>query len=388
MTEIGAIPTRHPRHVHRTVEVQSVNTRVVVTMLYCGQGMANVVAFYDANAAPADPPAALGLVDFGVKARKRTKNKTLATQYASAVDHVYDLLVAKEQAGLGEALDFVVVSHQDDDHWRLLGALQEKMNSRPGGLQIDYLWRGGSSWKQSSADAIKALTVAIRQVLPKAMSDFKNPKAKSQPYLWHYDDAYVRVIGANAPKAAAMKDDAARRNGTSAVLSIECGGVHVVLPGDATYQTFEFVNPILTAWLKGTGKPAVQPCRAVAVPHHGSLNTFVKGKSILAAAPGTAFVEHVKAENAVASAGFKNTYRHPRIDVMDVFAAQAKPITQHTYVGYAATSGYKKPRAVKVTKRVFTTIIDLKGTTRNYFSTFGAPVPRRVAAAPRAVQAR
>lgn len=382
MTEIGAIPTRHPRHVHRTVELggdgdRATQTSTVVTILYCGQGMANVIEIYDLSMPKASPPAALGLVDFGVAGKSGVQRRR--EKYSDAVDYVAALLLERQAQGKPCVLDFVLISHQDEDHWALLPALVVAMKKH-GGFRIAKLWLGGSDWKKESEQEVLKLPWDDVVQFVRARSDYDPPTTTNQPSLFAYKDTVVRVLGAQAPCALASKKVDIRRNGTSVVVVVECADKHAVLPGDATAETFDYVNPIMEAWENNQGRGAVHPCLAISIPHHGSERTFLAGKDW---GPGNTFAKSVGAQNAVASAGYPNTYGHPRIEVMRLFKGFAQSsVASHTYVAYST-----KDQAARHSSKtgIYSTVTEFNPTVvwEDYDYLLGPKPPARHAAAPR-----
>ena len=132
------------------------------------------------------------------------------------------------------------------------------------------------------------------------------------------------------------------RNGTSAVLGIQFGGVFVVIPGDATADTCGWINDnVFDKWKKaGKGNP-VSPCRALGAPHHGALRTIADNFISTSRAKlgiATKFAKYVSAENVVASAGWYSKFKHPYKSVMLLLAVNADADrAEHDFVWYDDT---------------------------------------------------
>lgn len=92
--------------------------KVVVTVLSCGQGMANWIEYYESTTDPL--PSGLGLVDLGGK----------GTGHSAAVDFIIGRLVEMKDDGLATRIDAVVVSHQDSDHWNLIPHLFDQIKKK------------------------------------------------------------------------------------------------------------------------------------------------------------------------------------------------------------------------------------------------------------------
>ncbi|TFG89428.1 MAG: MBL fold metallo-hydrolase, partial [Hyphomicrobiales bacterium] len=99
--------------------------RFSLRALWCDQGMAHMLETYDSNEATA--PSGLALVDFG--AETMFKSSVLRTNIAApAVTTILNMLILQVQAGLPPKLDYVVISHQDTDHWSLLNYLMDAVD--------------------------------------------------------------------------------------------------------------------------------------------------------------------------------------------------------------------------------------------------------------------
>ena len=99
--------------------------RITLRALWCDQGMAHLLQAYDT--AEAQAPTKLMLIDFG--AETMFKSKVLKINLAApAVTAVVESLFRQQEAGLTPKLDYVLISHQDTDHWSLLNYLMDAVN--------------------------------------------------------------------------------------------------------------------------------------------------------------------------------------------------------------------------------------------------------------------
>jgi len=305
-----------------------------IVALYCGQGMAHTLEIYDGGN-ESQPPDFLALLDFG-------GNKGPAQD---AIDYVYAKLAS--QTARTPTLDLIVLSHQDGDHVNLLAGLGEKISANSLTFNIDQIYAGGLGWGSGSkkvvndfiALAAHSAAVAFERAF---RSDYYHKSARNQlNWLCSHGSVIIRVLCAQLPLTDVRND--IYRNGTSAVLVVENGSVAVVLPGDATYQTLEWINGIWEWWASQTPPvdPLVPQIHFLEVPHHGALRTSVEdyeasesfdafNVSII-----ETFIDYLEAWGIFASAGVRNTHGHPVKEVLDLFDKHLyEPSKAKKYVAY------------------------------------------------------
>jgi hypothetical protein len=297
-------------------------TLTLVRMLFCGQGMMHLVEVYDDGV---EKPAAdfLALVDCGGE-----REYSVASLKA---------IQTKVNSRTPPTLDCVVISHQDRDHvnqLKHLAPLMEEIGAKVTGP----VFIGGEAWA-GQPGKIDAFLEAVGLTRSDARfgqvggeSDYVGRADRSQlGCVVQHRDVFLRLLVSNLKGGGGNV-----ANTSSAVVVVENGAFAVVLPGDATYETMQFVNGIqgLDALL-----PPVIGC---AIPHHGALATAVLNYksgddldsfdwSIL-----DDFVhKSIKAKLVAASAGPWNTHCHPVEAVIDTFM-ENNTITfrDHTYVVY------------------------------------------------------
>jgi hypothetical protein len=294
--------------------------RVEVALLYCGQGMANWIEYYATDTQWADKtPAMLVLVDLGGDGI----NSDLAPKYVAT-----RIAEIKAKTGATPSIRAAVFSHQDSDHWSLIKTFLAALKTKGiTDLKIELIWRGGKLWKQGALDAVELLRAATK-------SKVREFPDNSTDYEGHQDsiadegDCSVRLVIANGP--CKLKSGGMMENGTSAVIAVEMPGNAVILPGDATWETMDFINEVY----EDEDQPP--PCYGLSVPHHGSLRTSVKGytKKKKVEKMGwqfvDTFVDNIEAKQVGASAGFENSHEHPMIEIIERFEKYAvSPVAEH-----------------------------------------------------------
>lgn len=298
--------------------------RITLAALWCDQGMAHLLETYDSVLAPA--PTGLVLLDFGSDAPKNAR---------SAVDYVVNVLQQQQQSHQFPRLDYVIISHQDTDHWSLLNGLMDEVDNLGIPMEVGRIICGGAGWKKGAEATIKRLSMyssrrPVRPIdsgdqvyyLDKNFSNYSDPKTGPNS-IGEIDGVNLRILIANAPLAWGKdvnnpKDSSPiRNNGTSAVVVIDYLGESMILPGDATWQTLIDTNNILNLWEK-EGKNPLGTVTVMSVPHHGSLTTMTKkndgAESDLSQLKD--FLAFTKPKSVVASAGHENTYKHPYLIIL------------------------------------------------------------------------
>lgn len=223
-------------------------------------------------------------------------------------------------------LDYVVISHQDTDHWSLLNYLVDSVETQDWAehFKVGKICRGGSDWGQSAKAALSRLAAYVADTDTDYVPWTKNETNYDNPdgdpgQVFNLGDVYFRLLTVNAPVSSKGMD--LKKNGTSAVVVLDYKGVKSVLPGDATWETLKDANKYLKKWAKKEKTP-MQPCFVLSVPHHGSLRTIVPNHKAteLDFAIVRAFTEYLKPNSTVASAGIKNGFKHPYLEVLLEFS--------------------------------------------------------------------
>lgn len=289
-------------------------SHVFVNCLWCDQGMAHLLEIFDETSNTV--PAATVLIDFG--AEQMFKSRVLkAAQAAPAVNYV----ISQLEAMATPRIEFVIVSHQDTDHWSLLNYLVDAVEAKGMKLQVGKVCYGGSDWGEGAKAAVKRIgaytAVPKTDVIPWTgfYSDYATADTAPKQ-LGNIGAVVFRTLVVNAPvKSTSLS---LKKNGSSAVMVIEFGGWKFILPGDATWETLKSANGVLAAW---TASP-VQPCYVLSAPHHGSLATIVPDNkaAVIDFSLARRFIELTQPGTVIASAGSKNHFYHPYKQVLDILS--------------------------------------------------------------------
>jgi beta-lactamase superfamily II metal-dependent hydrolase len=326
-------------------------SKIEVVFLHCDQGMGTLVRIFDSK----DRLAHLALCDLGSESGTKKYSD-------SAINAVTRALKQMKDDKLTPRIDLLLISHQDFDHWSLLPTLLSKIQSEVPSCVVDDIYYGGTKWRKKASDAIGEWEDEFgvtAEAFSRGETNFSKPgKAGTIKVI---EDVSFHLLCANVPVSRSAAD--LERNGTSAVLGIQFGGVFVVIPGDATADTCGWINDnIFDKWKKaGKGNP-VSPCRALGAPHHGALRTIADNFISTSRAKlgiATKFAQYVSAENVVASAGWYSKFKHPYKSVMLLLAVNADPDrAEHDFVWYDDTKADWK-HVVDDERGIYTTITTL-----------------------------
>jgi beta-lactamase superfamily II metal-dependent hydrolase len=298
---------------------------IIVHCLWCDQGMAHLMEVYEEGGSQ-DIPAAMILIDFG--AEQMFKSRVLkANQAAPAVGFIIEKLLLLKKAGKEERLDFVVISHQDTDHWSLITYLLDAVEAEEIDLKVGKVAYGGGDWGESAKAAVKRLGAytadSKNDVIPwtKFSTDY-NYETGVKAELLHVGDVFVRTLVVNAPATGSIS---MKKNTTGAMMVIEYKSTTYILPGDATWQTLKSCTDVIDKWVEKQKTQPVKPCFMMSVPHHGSLDTIVPNSTAakLDFALAKKFVGQTEPDSIIASAGSKNSFSHPYLVVLAEFGANA-----------------------------------------------------------------
>jgi hypothetical protein len=324
---------------------------VDVMALHCDQGMGSLVKIYDSI----NRLTHLVLVDLG--------SENGSKRYADeSIQKIMDALKQMKADGITPYIEYVIISHQDFDHWSLLPNLTDEVISELPGVQVGEIIYGGMRWGPQAVAGLKAFAKAFGcdyTPLATSLSDYDKPGKKRM--LFELDGVVFRALAANVRCSRSAND--LQRNGTSAVVVVEFGGTHAILPGDATADTVAFIiSQVYDPWSKaGKGNPT-SPCRVMQAPHHGALRTIASNFTTKSPKLDLAkeFGNWISAENVVASAGYYSKFKHPFKTVLDLLGVKAvKDTTKHSYVVYD-DSAADWLQVDKSTEGKFTTVTTLR----------------------------
>lgn len=322
--------------------------KIDVNFLSCDQGMGTLVRIYD----KLNTLTNLALLDLGSESGTR--------KYADKA--IESVLTALKQMATPK-IDMLIVSHQDFDHWSLLPDLLEKIKTQVPTCKVGAIYYGGTMWRDKATQAVKAWETTFgvtAEPFPKPSTSYGTPGTKVA--IKDIDGVLFYLLCANVPISRSAPD--LHRNGTSAVVCITFGGVHAVIPGDATADTVGWINDfVFTPWKDAAKGNPVQPCRALGAPHHGALRTIASNytSSVGSADLGIAktFADYVSAENVVASAGYYSKFKHPYKEVMEVLGVKAKTDQlEHDFVWYDGTKA-EWTQIQKSERGIYTTVTTL-----------------------------
>ncbi|HKR11615.1 MAG TPA: hypothetical protein VJT15_06145 [Pyrinomonadaceae bacterium] len=325
-------------------------SEIEVDFLHCDQGMGTLLRIYDSSGRLAH----LALFDLGSESGTRKYSD-------SAIDSVTSALKEMEDDGFTPTIDLLLISHQDFDHWSLLPTLLEKIQVGFPSCVVEDIYYGGLKWRKRASGVIVDWEDQFgidAEPLGREVSNYKKPGTKGM--IKTIDGVAIRVLCVNVPVSRSAED--LERNGTSAVVAIDFGGVTAVIPGDATADTLGWINNNVFDRWKAASKPnPVQPCRALGAPHHGALRTiadnFTSTNPNLSIA--NAFAKNVAAENVIASAGYLSKFNHPYRNVMELLAVHATTdALAHDFVWYNGAIGVWE-RVQDDERGIFTTVLTL-----------------------------
>jgi hypothetical protein len=290
--------------------------RVILDGLWCGQGMANMVRVFkstdtDPNTNPADW---LCVFDFGSGGLSKSKKVLGITP---PVGFIMQQLKLQQDAGRTPQIDLMLISHQDKDHWALLGELNDQIVKQKMPVVVGRMILGGANWRTSSKTVVNKFVKRVAD--PKNNVSWYDNEASA-----YYDpdspvpalsigDLQMSILVTNVATNDTKED--IDRNCSSAVVLLRLPapfsgpGYAFVLPGDATWETFARLRTIMENW-PNNPLPFVY---AASVPHHGALRTMNRNTSV--SHPDLRdliwFTDYVRPTSIYASAGIKNTHSHP-----------------------------------------------------------------------------
>ncbi len=329
--------------------------RITLSALWADQGMAHMLQTFDDETTAT--PSGIALFDFGTHVTGRMTlertvgHRTFTTKSAPSVNAVLEALLAQLAAGQPPKIDYVVISHQDNDHWSFLYCLMQAIAEMELPVCIGRVIWGGREWNSYGVTLRDYLKLRCCEADPDCVGPFVENDSAYSAYqcsdgpldvyelerFGELGDVSLRTLYVNLPTAQ-TSDMSSVRNASSAVVVIDFWEQRMILPGDATWETLQAINNVLAEW--GDDNP-LKPVRMMSVPHHGAIATMRQSgeeMSVLQEFIGI----YTEPERVVASAGVRNHYGHPDKRVMNQMAARAipsrigNPPTTHPLVVYSA----------------------------------------------------
>jgi hypothetical protein len=338
--------------------------RVILDGLWCGQGMANMVrVFKSTGTDPKTEPADwLCVFDFGSGGLSKSKKVLGITP---PVAFIMEQLERQVTAGRTATISLMLISHQDRDHWQLLGELDKQIVDRGMTVVVERMILAGSNWRASSEAAVNKFKARVPY--PNNFTAFENESSSyyrpGQPIpVLAIGDVQMSVLVSNVATNSPLED--IDRNCSSAVVLLRLPGFmgHVgqsfILPGDATWETFSRLQTIMANWPQSP-LPWVY---AASVPHHGALRTMNRNNSVVA--PDLRdliwFTDYTRPASIYASAGIYNTHSHPYRVVLDTMGRYTGEdhFQRRALVVYDGIAG-KFVLRPDIRKNIYTTVLNL-----------------------------
>lgn len=232
-----------------------------------------------------------------------------------------------ERLGAGQpSIDTLVITHPDKDHYNLLPDLLH-------GITVDHLYRVGAlkDYLKSFQGWLKDIPSDDTSVLK--ADDFDPQGAPNRNIDCGDANVWVLAAGIKATKSAS--------NAKSIVLMIKYGGFSAILTGDATFDTEKAILSRYDAgWLD---------VDLLKIGHHGSLATSTSHE----------WVDKLKPEYAVVSAGYENGYGHPRKEIIDRVALATIEASSHSMCTVTGKKGaYRYHDTESYNEAIYATAVD------------------------------
>lgn len=212
-------------------------------------------------------------------------------------DEVREYLM-NQIGALGGDIDHLIVSHPDADHYNLLQEVLDGVTIRRSyyvGVRTDYGDREVFDWLRNTPQTATHLT----------SSDFDREATPNPDIDCGAADVWILAAG--------VQSSASRKNAMSIVVMVRMGDFEAVVTGDATHATENMIMSRYTpAWLD---------IDVLRVGHHGSLATSTSPSWANMLTPRTAIV----------SAGFENSFGHPRTEVIARLTPHTRRVAAHPF---------------------------------------------------------
>lgn len=253
------------------------------------------------------------LVDFG-----SNKNKDLTSDDA--------LAFFKKNTDFNKPnkdLHYLVLTHGDGDHYNLVEKFRDTL--KPTIKNVLHSGRSG--------DYKRLISKLSRSQREEDKADFKVLRPSgTYPFTLESSDYFggvtVEVLAMNVP-GTTKKTPAWRKNTGSIVLRLEYAGVGVLLTGDATWDTEEYILKTFTE----SDTLAELKSAVLKLGHHGSARTSISEKWIKAIKPEFVFISSDR--KGALSDRTKTGYRLPQQLTIDIIEKNTKLHTdfrKHSYV--------------------------------------------------------
>ena len=333
--------------------------RVILDGLWCGQGMANMVRVFkstdtDPNTKPSDW---LCVFDFGSGGLSSSKKVLGITP---PVGFIMQQLQLQQTAGRTPRIDLMLISHQDRDHWQLLGELNDQIVKQKMTVVVGRMILSGANWRASSE-------TAVNKFVKRVPEPEKNVTWYDNEYSAYYDpDKPVQTLSIGDLQMSMLVTNVATndskedidRNCSSAVVLLRLNMYSFILPGDATWETFARLRKIMEKWPRNP----LTFVYAASVPHHGALRTMNRNTSV--EKPDLRdliwFTDYTRPTSIYASAGIKNTHSHPYRIVLETMGryATAQQFQQRPIVVFnGGTSQFEILPDIR--NNIYTTVLNL-----------------------------
>lgn len=329
--------------------------RVILDGLWCGQGMANMIrVFKDSRVDPkTTAPDWLCIFDFGSGGLSASKKVLGVTP---PVAFMMEQLRLIQAAGRTPRIDLMLISHQDRDHWQLLGELNVKIVESGMTVEVGTILLAGLNWRLSSKTAVKKFVdrAGSHYWYAAQYSSYDDPAHPGPPI--EIGDMKMTMLVTNVATNDSKED--IERNCSSAIALVRLGQLSFILPGDTTWETLAALKVIMDKW-PSNPLPFVY---SASVPHHGALRTMNRNTSVTA--PNLTdliwFTNYAKPTSIFASAGIKNSHSHPYRVVLETMGkfTTAEQFQKRPIVVFNGPDD-KFEQIPDVSKNIYTTVLNL-----------------------------
>lgn len=206
---------------------------------------------------------------------------------------------------VGPRVDVVVITHPDTDHYRFLPDVLE-------GIDIGLLLYVGIPGEYSTSNVGSWI-----ESIPNRMAlDVSDANLQNEPsQLFDSGDVQFHILAANVSASQSPK------NARSIVLRVDLNDFKAILTGDATFATEDDIGLRYD--------PEFLDVELLKIGHHGSSTTSTSD----------AWAQLVRPNAAVVSAGFDNSFGHPRRLVIDRLALFTDNHAPPHYMRWGVTDG-------------------------------------------------
>jgi competence protein ComEC len=214
--------------------------------------------------------------------------------------------VVGQIAPLGGDIDYLIVSHPDGDHYNLLPAILN-------GVDVGLGYYVGDRGDYADTDVFDWLVTKPARTLKLSPQDFDGEAAPNSSI--DCGPAKVWIL------AAAVQSSQSPKNSMSIVVMVRMGDFEAVITGDATHAT---ENVIMARY----SRPWLD-IDVLRVGHHGSLATSTSAT----------WANTLTPARAIFSAGFRNSFGHPRTEVVARLTPHTETVAAHPFRDATGTQG-------------------------------------------------